>query len=82
MAEKDNPSKKLCAQMRLWEFPDQYVIEPTDGSSGSCLSVSRTDGSMKHIDEIPECSSLRVPKIQTVFGVIGTLKLLAGKFRI
>ncbi|GAA0141761.1 phosphatase [Lithospermum erythrorhizon] len=80
MMEKANPSQKLYTRMRLWEFPDQYVIEPTDGSSGSCLSVSRMDGSMKLIDEIPECSSLRVPKIQTVFGVIGTLKLLAGSY--
>jgi len=35
--------------MRLWAFPDQYVIEPTDGSSGSSLAVSRADGSMKLI---------------------------------
>ncbi|XP_042018365.1 phosphoinositide phosphatase SAC6-like isoform X2 [Salvia splendens] len=32
--------------MRLWEFPDQYVVEPTDGSSASLLAVSRLDGSM------------------------------------
>lgn len=90
--------------MRLWEFPDEYVIEPTDGSSGSPLSVSRVDGSMKllglcfpfffvglcviwlllHIylfwvpDGVPECSSLRVPKIRTIFGVVGMLKLVAG----
>lgn len=80
MMEKADPSQKLHTRMRLWEFPDQYVIEPTDGSSGSYLSVSRTDGSMKLIDEIPECTSLRVPKIQTVFGVIGTIKLLAGSY--
>lgn len=30
-------------------------------------------------DDIPQCSSLRVPKIQTIYGVIGMLKLLAGK---
>ncbi|KAL9251655.1 Phosphoinositide phosphatase SAC6-like protein [Drosera capensis] len=40
-------AQKLFTRMRLWEFPDQYVIEPTDGSSGSFLSVSRADGSMK-----------------------------------
>ncbi|CAN4105435.1 unnamed protein product [Withania somnifera] len=66
--------------MRLWEFPNQYVVEPTDGSSGSCLEISRVDGSMKLIDEIPHCSSLRVPKIRTIFGVIGILKLLAGSY--
>lgn len=130
MMEKEDSVQKLYTRMRLWEFPDQYVIEPTDGSSGSSLSVSRVDGSMKLIgqffssllfvlflayvvlfaiafvifsnsfpdrcllfyfmfsafsgcvaltDELPECSTLRVPKIYTIFGVVGMLKLLAGE---
>ena len=34
-------------------------------------------------DELPQSSSIRVPKIRTIFGVIGLLKLLAGdKFSI
>ncbi|CAN4105436.1 unnamed protein product [Withania somnifera] len=78
--EKGDSSQKLYKRMRLWEFPNQYVVEPTDGSSGSCLEISRVDGSMKLIDEIPHCSSLRVPKIRTIFGVIGILKLLAGSY--
>ncbi|TKY58358.1 Phosphoinositide phosphatase SAC7 [Spatholobus suberectus] len=80
MMEKADSVKKLYTRMRLWEFPDQYVIEPTDGSSGSSLAVSRKDGSMKLIDEIPECSTLRVPKIFTIFGVAGMLRLLAGSY--
>ncbi|KAM3343010.1 phosphoinositide phosphatase SAC6 [Capsicum galapagoense] len=80
MMEKGDSSQKLYKRMRLWEFPDQYVVEPTDGSSGSCLEISRVDGSMKLIDEIPHCSSLRVPKIRAIFGVIGILKLLAGSY--
>ncbi|PWA43314.1 Synaptojanin [Artemisia annua] len=32
-------SQKLYTRMRLWEFPDQYIVEPTDGSSGSCLAI-------------------------------------------
>ncbi|CAN4123749.1 unnamed protein product [Withania somnifera] len=80
MMEKGDSSQKLYKRMRLWEFPDQYVVEPTDGSSGSYLEISRVDGSMKLIDEIPHCSSLRVPKIRTIFGVIGILKLLAGSY--
>ncbi|RDX96247.1 Phosphoinositide phosphatase SAC7, partial [Mucuna pruriens] len=75
--EKADSVQKLYTRMRLWEFPDQYVIEPTDGSSGSTLSVSRKDGSMKLIDEIPECSTLRVPKIYPIFGIVGMLRLLA-----
>ncbi|KAF5954219.1 hypothetical protein HYC85_007075 [Camellia sinensis] len=72
-----DPSQKLYTRMRLWEFPDQYVIEATDGSTGSCLAISRVDGSMNIIDDIPQCSTIRVPKIWTIFGVIGILKLLA-----
>ncbi|CAH8281143.1 unnamed protein product [Arabidopsis lyrata] len=71
---------KLHSGLRLWEFPDQYVIEPTDGSSASCLDISRLDGSMKLIDQVAECNSLRVPKIRSIFGVVGMLKLLAGSY--
>nr|XP_027073466.1 phosphoinositide phosphatase SAC7-like [Coffea arabica] len=78
--EKADPAQKLYTRLRLWEFPDEYVIEPTDGSSGSSLSISRVDGSIKLIDDIPQCTSLRVPKIQTIFGVVGLLKLLAGSY--
>lgn len=49
MMEKAVPAQKLHTRMRLWEFPEQYVLEPTDGSSGSCLEISRVDGSMKLI---------------------------------
>lgn len=47
--EKAEAGQKLYTRMRLWEFPDQYVIEPTDGSNGSSLTVSRVDGSMSLI---------------------------------
>ncbi|GAB4847619.1 GTPase activating protein (GAP) for Rho1p [Ancistrocladus abbreviatus] len=80
MMEKEGAGQKLYTRMRLWVFPDQYVIEPTDGSSGSILTVSRVDGSMKLLDELPHCSTVRVPKIQTIFGVIGMLKLLSGSY--
>lgn len=43
--EKTDHARKLYKRMRLWELPDQYVAEPIDGSSGSCLVVKR-DGSM------------------------------------
>ncbi|KAF2312491.1 hypothetical protein GH714_034863 [Hevea brasiliensis] len=82
MMERAESGQKLYTRMRLWEFPDEYVIEPTDGSSGSPLAVSRADGSMKLIDGVPECSSLRVPKIRTIFGVVGMLKLVAGSYLI
>ncbi|XP_050379320.1 phosphoinositide phosphatase SAC6 [Argentina anserina] len=78
--EKAEAAPKLYTRMRLWEFPDQYVIEPTDGSNGSSLVVSRVDGSMSLIEKLPESSSVRVPKIRTIFGVAGVLKLVAGSY--
>uniref|UniRef100_A0A6N2LYW2 SAC domain-containing protein n=1 Tax=Salix viminalis TaxID=40686 RepID=A0A6N2LYW2_SALVM len=82
MMERAESGQKLYTRMRLWEFPDQYVIEPTDGSCGSSLAVNKADGSMSLIDEVPECSSIRVPKIRIIFGVIGMLKLVAGSYLI
>ncbi|KAK9081631.1 hypothetical protein Syun_031414 [Stephania yunnanensis] len=41
---------KLYTRMRLWEFADQYVIEPTDGNSGSSLSISRVDGNQCFVE--------------------------------
>ncbi|XP_024963733.1 phosphoinositide phosphatase SAC7-like [Cynara cardunculus var. scolymus] len=79
MLAKADPSQKLYTRMRLWETPDQYVVEPSDGSSGSCLAISRADGTMTLLDEIPS-SGGRTPKIQTIFGVVGILKLLAGSY--
>lgn len=46
-------SQKLYTRMRLWEFPDQYVIEPTDGSSGPCLAINRVDASMNLLGLLP-----------------------------
>ncbi|PPR88766.1 hypothetical protein GOBAR_AA31935 [Gossypium barbadense] len=80
--ERAESCQKLYTRLRLWEFPDEYVIEPTDGSSASSLKINRADASMKLIDAIPECSSVRVPKIQTIFGVVGMLKLVAGSYLI
>uniref|UniRef100_A0A2P2M298 Phosphoinositide phosphatase SAC6 n=1 Tax=Rhizophora mucronata TaxID=61149 RepID=A0A2P2M298_RHIMU len=82
MMERAESGQKLYTSMRLWEFPDQYIIEPTDGSSSSPLSISRIDASMNLIDGVPESNSLRVPKILTIFGVIGMLKLVAGSYLI
>ncbi|XP_078448417.1 phosphoinositide phosphatase SAC7-like isoform X2 [Wolffia australiana] len=64
--------------MRLWELPEHYIIEPTDGTLESCLAISRADGSMNMIDEVPVPSSGTSPRVQSIFGVIGILKLLVG----
>ncbi|GMI68254.1 SAC DOMAIN-CONTAINING PROTEIN 6, IMPAIRED IN BABA-INDUCED STERILITY 2, SUPPRESSOR OF ACTIN 1B [Hibiscus trionum] len=82
MMERAESCQKLYTRLRLWEFPDEYLIEPTDGSSASSLSINRVDASIKLVDAIPECSSVRAPKIQTIFGVVGMLKLVAGSYLI
>ncbi|KAE8671451.1 Phosphoinositide phosphatase SAC7 [Hibiscus syriacus] len=63
MMERAESCQKLYTRLRFWEFPDEYVIEPTD-------------------DAIPECSAVRGPKIQAIFGVVGMLKLVAGSYLI
>ncbi|CAH8308813.1 unnamed protein product [Eruca vesicaria subsp. sativa] len=78
--EGSESRNKLHSRLRLWEFPDQYVIEPADGSGAPCLDISRVDASMKLIDQVSECKSLRVPKIHLISGVVGILKLLAGSY--
>lgn len=35
-----------------------------------------------YVDEVPHCTTVRVPKIQTIYGVVGILKLLAGDMMI
>ncbi|GJX38173.1 phosphoinositide phosphatase SAC7-like protein [Tanacetum coccineum] len=77
--EKKYHTGKLYSRMRLWELPDQYVAEPIDGSSGSCLAVNQ-DGSMTLVDEVPHSTTVRDPKIQTIYGVAGIIKLLEGSY--
>ncbi|PIN17227.1 putative phosphoinositide phosphatase [Handroanthus impetiginosus] len=80
MMEKSDPARKLFTRMRLWEFPNQYVVEPSDGSSAPFLTISRLDGSMNLTDDVPQFSPLRVPEIWTIFGLVGVLKLLTGSY--
>ncbi|XP_058108077.1 phosphoinositide phosphatase SAC6-like isoform X2 [Magnolia sinica] len=80
MEEKTISEQKLYTRMRLWELPDQYIIEPTDGTFDSYLAISRVDGSLNLIEDLPHASFVRAPKIRTVFGVIGMLKLVAGAY--
>lgn len=44
--EKVDSGTQLYTRMRLWEMPDQYVVEPTDGNADSYLVISRVDGSI------------------------------------
>lgn len=70
MMERAESEQKLYTRMRLWEFPDQYVVEPTDGSCGSSLAVSRVDGTMNLIGGF------------TISVSFSSLKLLERKFQL
>ncbi|XP_039789978.1 phosphoinositide phosphatase SAC7-like isoform X2 [Panicum virgatum] len=74
-----SPSSKLHTRLRLWEFPDCYILEPIDGLADLFLSVSRANGTMNLVEALPPCGS-STPKVQTVYGVIGVLKLAVGSF--
>ncbi|CAO2144014.1 unnamed protein product [Urochloa humidicola] len=74
------PSPKLHTRLRLWEFADRYVFEPVDGLADLLLSVSRVNGSMNLVEELPQRGPSTNPEVQIVFGVIGVLKLAAGTY--
>ncbi|CAN6244676.1 unnamed protein product [Urochloa humidicola] len=77
--EGTNDAPKLHTRLRLWEFPDCYVFEPIDGLADLYLSVSRANGTMNLVEELPPRGS-STPKVQTVYGVIGVLKLAVGSY--
>lgn len=80
-ATKDaSPLPKLHTRLRLWEFADRYVFEPVDGLADLFLAVSRTNGSMNLLHELPPRGPNTNPKVRIVFGVIGVLKLAAGSY--
>ncbi|EES06956.1 hypothetical protein BDA96_04G188600 [Sorghum bicolor] len=75
-----SPSSKLHTRLRLWEFPDSYIFEPIDGLADLYLSVSRTSGTMNLVQDLPSRGSTTKYKVQTVYGVIGVLKLAVGSY--
>ncbi|XP_006662879.1 phosphoinositide phosphatase SAC7-like [Oryza brachyantha] len=74
------PSPKLHTRLRLWEFADRYIFEPVDGLADLFLSVDRTNGSMKLVEELPPRSPATNPKVRIVFGVVGVLKLAVRSY--
>ncbi|KAM0823123.1 hypothetical protein ACQ4PT_071077 [Festuca glaucescens] len=75
-----SPSPKLHTRLRLWEFADRYVFEPVDGLADLFLSVSRTNGSMNLVEELPLRGSSANPSVRIVFGVMGVLRLAVGSY--
>ncbi|CAH8308785.1 unnamed protein product [Eruca vesicaria subsp. sativa] len=69
---------KLYDQLQLLEFPDKYVLKPVDSPPHHGFSVDRRDGNIKPLDD--NTSSGNATKVSTVFGVGGTIRLLAGTY--
>ncbi|XP_020882616.1 phosphoinositide phosphatase SAC8 isoform X1 [Arabidopsis lyrata subsp. lyrata] len=68
---------KLYDQFELLEFPDKYVVKPIE-SPEEGFSVDRRDGNIKPLDE--NASSGNPTKVSTIYGVGGTIRLLAGTY--
>lgn len=43
--------KKLCGRMRLWEFDNQYILEPLEGGNLTHLAISRKTGELQLISK-------------------------------
>jgi len=56
--ERADTGQKLYSRLRQWDFPDKYVIEPTDGPCRSSLEISRVDGSMQLIGGFHDVDSM------------------------
>ncbi|KAK9124529.1 hypothetical protein Sjap_014131 [Stephania japonica] len=68
---------KLLDQMELQEFQDKYVIKSTESPLQS-FSIGRSDG---EIQALTDDSSSETPnKVTVIYGVIGTIRLLAGTY--
>ncbi|GFY87828.1 phosphoinositide phosphatase family protein [Actinidia rufa] len=87
MMEKADPAQKLYTRMRFWEFPDQYVIEPTDGSAGSCLAINLSvpPGSMMqtppYLTEGDMPVYVTMKKMETEFsGLLGVAERTPGLY--
>ncbi|XP_057984195.1 phosphoinositide phosphatase SAC8 isoform X1 [Malania oleifera] len=66
---------KLFDELELQEFQDKFVIKsaksPTQG-----FSIDRRDGNIEL--DISDTSSVSPSKVSTVYGIAGTIRLLAG----
>ncbi|CDP06466.1 unnamed protein product [Coffea canephora] len=65
---------KLWSELELHEFSDRFVIKPVE-SPDQGFSLSRFDGNIEQLDgDLGNTSG----KVSTIYGVAGTIRLLAG----
>ena len=63
----------LCVKVTIFNFVSLVKCYRFDCHFTVCVF-----GFSGLADKLPDSSSVRVPKIRTIFGVVGILKLLAG----
>ncbi|XP_023734844.1 phosphoinositide phosphatase SAC8 isoform X1 [Lactuca sativa] len=68
---------KLWSELELHEFPDKFVIRPVK-SPGQGFSIARSDGTFRNLDG--EVNLETASRMYTIFGVAGTIRLLAGTY--
>lgn len=67
---------KLWSELELQEFSDKFVIKSVE-SPDQGFSVNRFDG---NIDKLNGDGTSGNPKVSTIYGVAGTIRLLAGTY--
>ncbi|XP_030439503.2 phosphoinositide phosphatase SAC8 [Syzygium oleosum] len=76
--ESSSGGFKLHEQLELREFRDRFVIESRE-SPGDGFFIDRRDGSIDLLADGDDCSA-GPSKTSTIFGVVGTIRLLAGTY--
>ncbi|CAA3011461.1 phosphoinositide phosphatase SAC8 [Olea europaea subsp. europaea] len=66
---------KLWSELELHEFPNKFVIKSIE-SPDQGFSISRFDGNINDLDD--DDGSGSSSKVSTIYGVAGTIRLLAG----
>nr|GMC81793.1 phosphoinositide phosphatase SAC8 isoform X1 [Ipomoea batatas] len=66
---------KLWSELELQEFPEKFVIR-SPASHDQGFSISRFDGTIEKLNG--ETNTGKPSKISTIYGVVGTIRLLAG----
>ncbi|XP_008243472.1 PREDICTED: phosphoinositide phosphatase SAC8 isoform X1 [Prunus mume] len=71
---------KLYEQLELQEFQDKFVIKSVEAPYQG-FSIDRRDGTIEPLNEgDSSSSSARPTKTSTIYGVAGTIRLLAGNY--
>ncbi|BFG36434.1 hypothetical protein CerSpe_227080 [Prunus speciosa] len=69
---------KLYEQLELQEFQDKFVIKSVEAPDQG-FSIDRRDGTIEPLNG-DSSSSARPTKTSTIYGVAGTIRLLAGNY--